>query len=186
MGIDLKNHHSKVKGRTAPKSEDVYLRLLVKLYTFLARRTNSEFNKVVLKRLITTRMQRSQVSLSNIARRMSSEDENKIVCVVSTITDDERLLTVPKLTVCALRVTESARARILKAGGNIMTFDELAIQRPTGSNTVLLRGKTSTRLTTKYWGAPGVPNSSARPYIRSKGRKFEKARGRRNSRGFKN
>lgn len=33
--------------------------------------------------------------------------------------------------------------------------------------------------------APGVPHSSTKPYVRSKGRKFEKARGRRASRGYK-
>lgn len=34
--------------------------------------------------------------------------------LVGTITDDVRLYEVPKLRVCALRVTETARARILK------------------------------------------------------------------------
>ncbi len=34
--------------------------------------------------------------------------------LVGTITDDVRLHEVPKLRVCALRVTETARARILK------------------------------------------------------------------------
>jgi len=33
-------------GRTAPVSENVYLRVLVKLYRFLTRRTDSSFNKV--------------------------------------------------------------------------------------------------------------------------------------------
>lgn len=31
----------------------------------------------------------------------------------------------------------------------------------------------------------GVPQSHTKPYVRSKGRKFEKARGRRNSCGYK-
>ena len=35
-----------------------------------------------------------------------------------------------KLKICALRVTESARARILAAGGEIITFDQLALQAP--------------------------------------------------------
>ena len=42
---------------------------------------------------------------------------------ISTITDDKRILEVPKLNVCALRVTESARKRILAAGGSIITLD---------------------------------------------------------------
>ena len=43
--------------------------------------------------------------------------------------------------VCALRVTEGARARILKAGGEIITFDQLALRSPKGQNTILLQGK---------------------------------------------
>lgn len=51
---------------------------------------------------------------------------------------------------------------------------------------VLLRGPKNAREAVKHFGpAPGVPHSNTKPYVRSKGRKFEKARGRRNSKGFK-
>jgi ribosomal protein L18E len=40
--------------------------------------------------------------------------EDKIAVVVASITDDVRLYEVPKLRVCALRFTETARARIIK------------------------------------------------------------------------
>lgn len=40
--------------------------------------------------------------------------EDKIAVQVGTITDDSRLFEVPKLRICALRFTETARARILK------------------------------------------------------------------------
>ena len=56
------------------------------------------------------------MSLSRLAKN-SQGKENKVFVSVSTVTNDARLLTVPKLTVCALRVTESARKRILAAGG---------------------------------------------------------------------
>ena len=112
--------------------------------------------------------------------------DGKIAVLVWTITDDVRLLEVPKIRVCALRVTETARARILKAGGEILTFDQLALISPTGSNTVLLRGPKNSREAVKHFGkAPGVPNSTTKPYVRSKGRNFERARGRRSSRGYK-
>merc|ERR1712093_207544 len=52
MGIDLDAHHVRSTHRKAPKSDNVYLKLLVKLYRFLARRTESSFNKVVLRRLL--------------------------------------------------------------------------------------------------------------------------------------
>lgn len=51
---------------------------------------------------------------------------------------------------------------------------------------VLLRGSPKAREAVKHFGpAPGVPHSHTKPYVRSKGRKFERARGRRNSRGFR-
>jgi large subunit ribosomal protein L18e len=115
-----------------------------------------------------------------------SAHEGKTAVIVGTVTDDNRMLTCPKLSVCALRFTAGARARIIKNGGECITFDELATRAPTGANTVLLRGPRNAREAVKHFGAPGVPNSSAKPYIRSKGRKFEKARGRRASRGYKN
>lgn len=38
-------------------------------------------------------------------------------------------------------MTEKARARILKAGGSVITFDQLALKSPRGQNTVLLQGR---------------------------------------------
>merc|ERR1712127_813659 len=125
------------------------------------------------------------VSLSKLAKNMEGKD-GKIACVVASITDDKRLFDVPKLSVCALRFTEAARARILKAGGECLTFDKLALRSPLGQGTVLLRGPVKAREAERHFGkAPGVPNSTTAPYVRHKGRKFEKARGRRKSRGFK-
>ena len=40
-----------------------------------------------------------------------------------------------------MHVTEQARHRILKAGGQILTFDQLALRAPKGENCVLLSGK---------------------------------------------
>lgn len=53
---------------------------------------------------------------------------------VGTVTDDIRLLDVPKMSVAALKFTETARARITKAGGKCLTLDELVMQAPTGTS----------------------------------------------------
>jgi len=182
QGIDIKRHHVKNGHRVAPKSQDVYLSLLVKLYRFLARRTEAGFNKVVLKRLFMSRLHRPPVSLSRIVRHTKALENNTVV-VVGTITDDSRMLDVPKLSVAALRFTKSARARILKAGGEALTLDQLALRAPTGSKTVLLRGAKNAREAVKHFGMG--PHRHKKPYVRSKGRKFHKARGKRTSRGFK-
>ena len=48
MGVDIRHNKDRKVRPKEPKSQDIYLRLLVKLYRFLARRTNSTFNQVVL------------------------------------------------------------------------------------------------------------------------------------------
>lgn len=138
------------------------------LYRFLARRTDSKFAKVVLKRLFMSRINRPPVSLSTLSRLTQGKD-GKIAVLVGTITDDIRTgYTLPKgIKVCALRVTETARARITKAGGQVLTFDQLALLAPTGANTVLIRGKKNAREAVKHFGpAPGVPGSHTKPYVR--------------------
>ena len=59
---------------------------------------------------------------------------DKIVVFVGTVTDDIRLLDVPKMSVAALKFTETARAKITKAGGKCLTLDELVMQAPTGTS----------------------------------------------------
>ena len=130
-----------------------------------------------------SRVNRAPMSLSNIAKNLKGQ-EGKTAVLVGTVTDDVRLLEVPKMTVAALRFTKTARARIIKAGGEAITLDQLATRAPKGSNTVLLRGPKNAREAVKHFGVPGQPGSHVKPYVRSKGRKFEKARGRRASRGY--
>mmetsp|Transcript_20287 Transcript_20287/g.34008 ORF Transcript_20287/g.34008 Transcript_20287/m.34008 type:complete len:188 (+) Transcript_20287:119-682(+) len=186
MGVDLEaGGRNKKVNREAPKSDNLYIKLLVKLYRFLARRTDAKFNAIVLKRLFMSKINRPPLSLSKLATFMKGKD-GKIAVLVGTITDDTRLYEVPKLKVCALRFTETARARIVKAGGECLTFDQLALIAPTGSNTIMLRGPKLARESVKHFGkAPGVPDSNSKPLVRSKGRKFEKARGKRASCGYK-
>ncbi|KAK2910171.1 hypothetical protein Q8A73_007886 [Channa argus] len=188
MGVDIRHNKDRKVHRKEPKSQDIYLRLLVKLYRFLARRSNAPFNKVVLRRLFMSRTNRPPISISRLIRKMKMPGrENRIAVVVGTVTDDVRIQDVPKLKICALRVTDGARRRILKAGGQVMTFDQLALATPKGHGTVLLSGPRKGREVYRHFGkAPGTPHSHTKPYIRSKGRKFERARGRRASRGYKN
>ena len=55
-------------------------------------------------------------------------NEGKTIVIVGTVTDDNRLLTVPKLSIAAMRFTATARARITAAGGECLTLDELAMR----------------------------------------------------------
>lgn len=186
MGIDLNQRHRRTKpGRKAAVTDNKEVLTLVRLFKFLGRRAESPFAEQIVKRLSTSRRNRPPMSLTKVIKYWNNRTE-KIPVIVGTVTDDVRLHEVPKVTIAALRFTESARARILKAGGQCLTLDQLAQRHPTGANTVLLKGPVKAREAEKYFGkAPGVPDSHTKPHVRSKGRKFEKARGRRNSRGFK-
>ena len=146
-----------------------------------------------MKRLLNSRVNRAPVSLSRIAKyankkyiqEQEKSGQEVVFAVIGTVTEDQRLLELPALRVCALKFTEKARERILAAKGRCITFDQLAINRPNGESVVLMRG-TRDREAKKHFGpAPGVPGSHAKPYVRSKGRKFEQARGKRRSRGFR-
>jgi len=128
------------------------------------------------------------ISLSRLARNMTNK-EDKVAVIVGKVTDDVRLVECPKLSVCALGFTETARKRITAAGGECLTFDQLALRAPKGNNTVLLRGPKD-REALKHFGHRTTVNNphthtNVKPYVRSKGRKFERARGRRKSCGFK-
>merc|ERR1712227_217726 len=156
------------------------------LIHFYKRRSDAKFNKIILKRLFMSKINRPPLSIARLARNIKRDgNAEKIVVCVGTITNDLRIFDVPKMTVCALKVTEKARERILNAGGEIITFDQLALRAPTGKNTLLVQGPRKARKAVRSFGAAGVPNSHAKPLVRSKGRKFERARGRRASRGYK-
>mmetsp|Transcript_1058 Transcript_1058/g.1647 ORF Transcript_1058/g.1647 Transcript_1058/m.1647 type:complete len:191 (+) Transcript_1058:61-633(+) len=188
MGIDLPGRgRSRKSVRKTTTATNGYQQLLVELYSYLARRTDSKINRVILKRLVQARQFQRPISYSRLSRFMRrQQDASKyIVAVVGTVVDDTRdMEPLSGMKVCALRVTEGARTRMLNNGCEIYTFDQLAQMAPTGENVILFRGS---RLTEKkkHFGTPGAIGDHAKPFVRSKGRKFEKARGRRSSRAYK-
>merc|ERR1712054_570388 len=185
MGLDIEaGGRNKKVTRSSPRSQNPYLMLIVKLYRFLSRRATTKFNQTVLKRLYMSKANRPPMALSKVIQFMKG-NEGKIAVIVGSVTDDQRIFEIPALKVCALRFTETARARIIKYGGQCLTFDQLALMSPKGENTVLMRGKKTAREANKHFGAAGLPHSHTKPYVKSKGRKFERARGRRKSRGYK-
>ncbi len=122
---------------------------------------------------------RPPVSISALAKSAEKRTDNPIVVVVGTVTNDERKQVIPKVTVAALKFTKTARARIVQAGGEAITLDQLALRAPTGEKTILLRGKPTSRGATKFFGVRATATDHAKPRVRAKGRKFEKCRGKR-------
>ena len=185
MGVDL-DHRVPRKMRREPKSKNVQIGMLFRLYKYLAQRTGNDFNKKVAHRLCLSNANRRPYSVSRLTVALEGKDADTIAVVVSKIVNDERLLVVPKMKVAALKFSEAARARILAAGGEIITLDQLAQLRPTGEKCLLLEGDRKRREACRHFGAaPGDDNSKARPKVRAHGRKFEMARGRRKSRLYR-
>merc|ERR1712032_1803242 len=153
----------------------------------LSRRTWAKFCATVLKRLHMSKVNQPPIGLARLSKYMTNKD-GKTAVIVGKVTDDVRMLECPKMSVCALSFTENAKKRIVAAGGECITFDQLALRAPKGANTVLLRGPKSRKALAHFGHRTSVNNphthDGVKPYVRSKGRKFEKARGRRGSRGF--
>jgi large subunit ribosomal protein L18e len=75
------------------------------LYRFLTRRTKSKFNKIILKRLFMSKINRPPISLARVVRLMKDPSREKLTAViVGTVTDDQRIFEVPKLTVSIILV----------------------------------------------------------------------------------
>lgn len=191
MAIDLiRGGRIANRGIRKTKTTNSYIKTLIKLYSFLSRRTESRFNTTIHKRLNQSRLNRYPISISRIARTLSTDNapvtegqtkfNSRILAVVGTVTNDTRFLDVPQgLRVCALKFTNEARQRITTANGQCLTFDQLAQIAPTGKNVLLVRGPRDREAKRHFGLYPGQRGSHTAPRVRSEGRHFERARGRR-------
>merc|ERR1711881_715931 len=164
MGIDLRKQ-GRVRSRhfREAKTSNLYHGLLLKLYSFMARRTDSKFNQIVYKRLNQSNTNRYPISISRLCKLANTEEKRaKTMVIVANVMNDERLIELPKMNVCALRFSTAARARIVAVGGRCMTFDQLAKEAPKGQNTWLVRGG-GRREAKKHFG---TPRDGAKPYVK--------------------
>ncbi|KAK1264588.1 60S ribosomal protein L18-2 [Acorus gramineus] len=104
-------------------------------FGLVAKKESEEFGVVILKRLFMSKTNMPPLSLSRLIK-FTNGKEDKIAVVVGCITVDTWVYEVPALKVTALRFTKGARARITNAGGECLTFDQLAFMVPLGKNTV--------------------------------------------------
>ncbi|XP_013927718.1 PREDICTED: 60S ribosomal protein L18-like [Thamnophis sirtalis] len=176
MGIDIRHNKDRKVRRKEPKSQDIYLRVLVKLYRFLARRTNAKFNKVILKRLFMSRTNRPPLSVS----RLASAEYSILLSLFSFFLVLQIPLSFSFFSVCfavaivLFLLKEQVVPPLLCAAAHV------SLNLPSA-------GPRKAHQVYRHFGkAPGTPHSHTKPYVRSKGRKFERARGRRASRGYKN
>ncbi|PWA95623.1 Ribosomal protein L18e [Artemisia annua] len=110
---------------------------------------------------------RSPLQTPKIIFEERDVQDDKIVVVVETVTDDPGVDEIPCMKVTALRFIETARAWIKKAGGVCFAFDQLALRDPLGQNTVLVIGPKNCCEVNRHFGKPpGVPHSHTKPYVR--------------------
>ncbi|NWS92752.1 RL18 protein, partial [Toxostoma redivivum] len=119
QGIDIRHDKDRKVRRKEPKSQDIYLRLLVKVSPLCP-----------VPGPVPSRTGPGPASPPGFPMMKKPGRAGSTAVVVGTVTDDVRIQEVPKLKVCALRVTRGARSRILRAGGSILTFDQLAMASP--------------------------------------------------------
>ncbi|CAL9116388.1 unnamed protein product [Musa acuminata var. zebrina] len=134
-GIDLgAGGRSKKARRTAPRFDDVYLKLLVMtssariglISTFLVSSVEdgSKFTTAIRERLFTSKINRPSVSLDGlisftevfVSTLCIWVRDDKITVIVVTVMDAKRHYEVLSLAVTAPRVMGTSEARILKVG----------------------------------------------------------------------
>ena len=99
--------------RAISLASDIMAKLLsihskFQLYRFLARRTDAKFNRIILRRLFMSKINRPPVSIAKIARQMKkSGRDGKIIVVVGTVTNDDRIFDCPKIKVGSSTATNT-------------------------------------------------------------------------------
>lgn len=220
-GIDLDRHHVKGTHRKAPKSDNVYLRLLVKLYRFLARKSAKLIQSILTVSHLTFyyRSYRCRLQQSCSSSPLHVEDQPSSCVVVPHCFEHQQgwrkahschyrhcywwqsslgfpqssgcgtalYCDCPRSNYCCWWRSHYPGPACSPCAYWQQHFDPARTQeQPWGCQTFRLR-------TPQAQGTHiQCPSSSTKinqimqkPMVESKGRKFERARGRRRSRGFK-
>ncbi|VDN43388.1 unnamed protein product [Dibothriocephalus latus] len=73
------------------------------MYKFLGRRTHAKFNNIIKRRLMMSRTNRAPMSLARLARQMKKAGrQDKIAVCLGTVTNDLRMMEIPKMRVSRL------------------------------------------------------------------------------------
>ncbi|NJF25343.1 50S ribosomal protein L18e [Thermococcus sp. Bubb.Bath] len=117
--------------RTGPT--DINLRRLIR---YLRKKSNEEEVKVwkdIAWRLEGPRRQRAEVNISKINRYTKDGDT---VIVPGSVLGAGKLE--HKVVVAAWKVSEAARKKIVEAGGEVLTIEELIERNPKGSGVIIM------------------------------------------------
>ncbi|PKU86225.1 60S ribosomal protein L18-2 [Dendrobium catenatum] len=80
------------------------------------------FNGVILKWVFMRKINKPPISLRRLIHFMHRK-KNNIALIVGTMIDDRKIHEIPTIKVTTLRFTKMARAMIIMARGECLTFD---------------------------------------------------------------
>ncbi|KAF7683507.1 60S ribosomal protein L18 [Astathelohania contejeani] len=172
MTIRIKNYKVLNSTRKVPKSRNPELLSLFKLYHKIAKNTGNTDIIKITRRLNMSRNNRHPVSLSAIIKNLEGKD-GKIPVVVAKVLDDERMLEIPAIQLVCLQCSNTARAKVLKFGGEVYTLDQLFKVSPRLDNLELIQGDRTRRKVYKYFGAAGDKFSTTYPKAKNTGKNGE-------------
>ncbi|AEA39067.1 60S ribosomal protein L18 (nucleomorph) [Cryptomonas paramecium] len=140
----------KMHKRSLCSEKNIYFDSVLKLYEFLSRKNVSKFSFLIFKLLKSPSSKKMSVSLSRLIC-IAKKNTNKIIVVVGKILNDERMVTIPAIRICSLKITESAKKKVLEAGGSFITFSQLAYNNPRGNHVFLIKKSNCLKKTTKRY-----------------------------------
>nr|CBH28888.1 60S RIBOSOMAL PROTEIN L18 [Anncaliia algerae] len=161
------------KSRTKFVSRNVYHQSLINLYTRIAKHTTNATVQRIAARLRMSNNARHPVNLRKIAEENEKNPES-IHVIVAKVLDDETLFVVPKMRISCLQISNSAKAKIEKFGGEVYTLDQIFEISEKLENVNLIKGDMTARKCYKFFGACGIPGSKTYPKSANKGKNREK------------
>ncbi|KAI5167672.1 large subunit ribosomal protein L18e [Nematocida sp. ERTm5] len=156
-------------GRKTPKTQNAEINNLFELFSSVARRTtHPEYQKIAkyIKKPIT---QRSVLTLKNLVK-YTTPCQEKLAVVVTKIVADDSVVEIPHpIRVACLSISQKAREKIEKYGGQIFKLDEIFKVAPTPEQMVIFQAPVKNRKQCQYFGSASDRKNPARPKVLSKG-----------------
>lgn len=163
-------------GRKAPKTKNEEVLGLFNLFSTVARKTtHPEYSKIA-RYIQKPKTQKSVVTLKNLVK-YTAPCADKLAVVVTKVIGDDSIVEIPHpIKVACLSISQKAKEKIEKFGGQVYKLDEIFKVAPTPDQMVIFQGPQKARKQTKYFGSASDRHHPARPKVISKGSEKRKRR----------
>lgn len=155
------------------ESRNIYRQSLINLYNRITKHSSDLNIKRIASRLRMSNTARHPVKITRLADEHAKNPEN-ILVVVAKVLDDNTVFVLPKMRICCLDISLSAKVKIEKFGGEVYTVDRLFEESDGLKDITLVKGDMTARKCYKYFGAAGEKGSLTYPRTSNKGKNGEK------------